>query len=127
VQTQQIASSRLRAIESGRWVVQAAPTGFSAFVTPSGEVLERSGVSEQVVRTHVVARRAGETWFVRWGQVPVYALAAALVAVAWLRQPRRRRATTSDLEQQRDRTVVDEGDLHLGAEASGGHRGAPSP
>ena len=34
VQTQQIASSRLRAIETGRWVVQAAPTGFSAFVTP---------------------------------------------------------------------------------------------
>ena len=34
VQTQQVASSRLRAIETGRWVVQAAPTGFSEFVTP---------------------------------------------------------------------------------------------
>lgn len=128
VQTQQIASSQLRAIESGRWVVQAAPTGFSAFITPSGEVLERTGVSEQAVRTHVVARRTGETWFVRWGQAPVYALAVVLVAVAWLRQPRRRRrAGGSDLEQQRDRAVVDEGDLHLGAEAPGGHRGAPSP
>ena len=29
VQTQQVASSRLRAIETGRWVVQASPTGFS--------------------------------------------------------------------------------------------------
>ena len=27
VQTQQVASSRLRAIETGRWVVQAAPDG----------------------------------------------------------------------------------------------------
>ena len=34
LQTQQVASSRLRAIETGRWVVQAAPTGFSEFVTP---------------------------------------------------------------------------------------------
>ena len=32
VQTQQVASSRLRAIETGRWVVQAAPTGFTAIV-----------------------------------------------------------------------------------------------
>ena len=29
LQTQQIASSRLRAIETGRWVVQVSPTGFS--------------------------------------------------------------------------------------------------
>ena len=32
LQSQQIASSRLRAVEQGRWVAQAAPTGFSAFV-----------------------------------------------------------------------------------------------
>ena len=30
VQTQQVASSRLRAIETGRWLVQAAPTGLLA-------------------------------------------------------------------------------------------------
>ena len=47
LQTQQIASSRLRAVETGRWVVQAAPTGFSAFVSPSGDVDQRTGVSEQ--------------------------------------------------------------------------------
>ena len=36
VQTQQIASSQLRAVESGRWLVQVSPTGFSAFVDPDG-------------------------------------------------------------------------------------------
>ena len=30
LQTQQIASSKLRAVENGRWVVQVSPTGFSA-------------------------------------------------------------------------------------------------
>ena len=39
LQTQQIASSKLRAIENGRWVVQVSPTGFSAFVDPDGDVL----------------------------------------------------------------------------------------
>ena len=29
VQTQQVASSRMRAIEWGRWVLQVAPTGFT--------------------------------------------------------------------------------------------------
>ena len=45
VQTQQVASSRLRAIETGRWVVQAAPTGFSEFVTPDGDVHRPHGAS----------------------------------------------------------------------------------
>ena len=49
LQTQQVASSRLRAIENGRWVVQVSPTGFSAFVSPDGDVLDRTAVSEQKV------------------------------------------------------------------------------
>ena len=49
LQSQQVASSRLRAIENGRWVVQVSPTGFSAFVSPDGEVFDRTAVSEQKV------------------------------------------------------------------------------
>ena len=47
LQTQQVASSKLRAIENGRWVVQVSPTGFSAFVDPDGGVHQRTDVSEQ--------------------------------------------------------------------------------
>ena len=39
VQTQQVASNRLRALETDRWLLQAAPTGFSAIYSPDGEVL----------------------------------------------------------------------------------------
>ena len=49
VQSQQVASSRLRAIENGRWVVQAAPTGFTAIVDADGNVRQRTAVSEQRV------------------------------------------------------------------------------
>ena len=63
LQTQQVASSRLRAVEQDRWVVQAAPTGFSAFVTPEGEVQQRTAVSEQKVVIGSVELREGRTWY----------------------------------------------------------------
>jgi apolipoprotein N-acyltransferase len=82
VQTQQIASSRLRAIETGRWVAQVSPTGFSAYVSPSGEVHQRTGVSEQAVLRRDVPLRTGETWYVRLGELPWVALLAALLIAA---------------------------------------------
>ncbi|MEJ7585337.1 MAG: apolipoprotein N-acyltransferase [Acidimicrobiales bacterium] len=84
VQTQQVASSRLRAIETGRWLVQAAPTGFSAFVTPDGRVLERTAVGEQAVAVHQVGLRRGLTLYSRWGDRPVIFLGLALTATGWL-------------------------------------------
>jgi apolipoprotein N-acyltransferase len=63
LQTQQVASSRLRAVEQGRSVVQAAPTGFSAFIGPDGEVRQRTGVSEQRVIVGAVEVREGRTWY----------------------------------------------------------------
>jgi apolipoprotein N-acyltransferase len=75
LQTQQIASSRLRALENGRWVVQVAPTGFTAFVTPDGKVLDRTGISEQAIRTRTVELRQGQTIYSRLGEKPVVAAA----------------------------------------------------
>jgi apolipoprotein N-acyltransferase len=83
VQTQQIASSRLRALETGRWVVQAAPTGFSAFVTPGGDVHQRTAVSEQAVIREEVELRRGETWYVRLGDIPVIAAMVIGLAATW--------------------------------------------
>ena len=77
VQSQQIASSRLRAIETDRWVVQAAPTGFSAVIDPTGVVIERTGISESRVIQTTVELRRGDTLAVRLGAWPV-AVAAAL-------------------------------------------------
>jgi apolipoprotein N-acyltransferase len=83
VQTQQIASSRLRALETDRWVVQAAPTGFSAFVTPDGDVIDRTSVSERAVIRHAVELRRGETWYTRLGDRPVIFLMMAGLAATW--------------------------------------------
>ncbi|MET0324232.1 MAG: apolipoprotein N-acyltransferase [Ilumatobacteraceae bacterium] len=84
LQTQQVASSRLRAIETGRWVVQAAPTGFSEFVTPGGDVIDRTAVSEQAVIRHVVELRSGRTWYVNVGDAPWIVLLLLELAAAWV-------------------------------------------
>ena len=89
VQTQQIASSRLRAMETGRWVAQAAPTGFSAFVDPDGNVYQRTAVSERKVIQAEVELRTGQTLATRVGPWPMIALALAVLAAAWVQQTRK--------------------------------------
>jgi len=94
VQTQQVASSRLRAIETGRWVVQVSPTGFTAFVAPDGTVVERGGQREQRVITRDIELRTGTTWYTSLGDAP-FILALLLVGAASLwfgRDVGRRRA-----------------------------------
>ena len=93
VQTQQIAMSQLRAVESGRWLAQVSPTGFSAFVSPQGAVHERTDVSEQKVITRTVDRLDATTPAQATGD-----LFAALIAVgglAWVFAPNVRRRLTS--------------------------------
>ncbi len=90
VQTQQVAASRLRAVETGRWVLQVAPTGLSAVVDPTGEVVERTGVSERAVLSAQVGLRSGLTWYTRWGNGPALAAAAVLLSAGWLVQRRAR-------------------------------------
>ena len=84
LQSQQVASSRLRAIETGRWLVQVSPTGFSAFVTPDGDVRQRTGVSEQAVRTEEIELRDGSTIYVRIGDLPIVGLAALVLLASWI-------------------------------------------
>lgn len=82
VQTQQVASNQLRAVENDRWVLQVAPTGFSTVVDPNGTVLQRTGVSERAVIHAEVEMREGRTLSSRVGFWPVllYGL-GAIVAV----------------------------------------------
>lgn len=134
VQSQQIASSRLRAIETGRWTVQAAPTGFSAFVSPGGRVFDRTGTSERVVAERRVTLRRGLTLATRFGDAPWVVLGLIVVAAGWLLGVRRAHdggrigaRSRSGVDDEGHGPVVDQLDLHVGAEAAGGHGGAEVP
>ena len=84
VQTQQVANSRMRAIETGRWVLQTAPTGFTAVVDPTGDVLQRTSVSEREILYATVELRTGRTPYVRFGDAVALAVAAAGLLAGWL-------------------------------------------
>ena len=86
VQSQQVASSQLRAIETGRWLLQSAPTGFSAIIDPSGKVLKRTGISEQAVVQATVGIRSGNTWYTKMGIWPMLIISLTLFGLG--RRPR---------------------------------------
>ena len=91
LQSQQVASSKLRAIETGRWVVQISPTGFSAFIDPEGHVYGRTGVSEQKVISHIVDIRTGKTIYVALGDKPWVALIALVFLVGIINRSQSRK------------------------------------
>jgi apolipoprotein N-acyltransferase len=79
----EIAVDRLRAWETGRAVVMAAPTGWSAVLDPRGRLLQRSRLGPAAVLQAVVPRRVGLTPYGRWGDPPVVGWAAALLLAGW--------------------------------------------
>ena len=81
VPDQTVAAARLRAWESGRNVVQAAPTGFSAFVGPTGQVRAKTDLSAPAATAVRVPTRHGQTPYHRLGDLP-WLGAAVLAAVA---------------------------------------------
>jgi apolipoprotein N-acyltransferase len=92
VPAQELAAARLRAMETGRWVVQAAPTGYTAVVNDRGHVLAHSDLGRQAVLRRTVERRSGQTPATRLGD-GLPALAALVAAVAALVLKPRRKLT----------------------------------
>jgi apolipoprotein N-acyltransferase len=83
VPTQEVAAARLRAWETGRWTLQVTPTGYTAVISPSGRVLQRSRLDDQRLIYTTVPRLTGRTWYVVLGDTPFALAAVALAAVAW--------------------------------------------
>ena len=81
VPSQSLASARLRAVETGRWVLQASTTGYSAVVSPAGEVTHRSELRESIVLAGEVELRSGSTPALALGSWPL--IVAAAVVLAW--------------------------------------------
>ncbi len=84
VPTQEIAAARIQAVEQGRDLLQAAPTGYSAAVTNRGVVLKRSVLGARQVVVDVLSLRRGTTLYVRFGDVPVLVLAGVSLIAGWL-------------------------------------------
>jgi apolipoprotein N-acyltransferase len=92
---QHLAAGQLRAVETGRTIVQAAVTGPSAVIEPSGATRQETGLYQDTVVRAQVETRAGETPYVRYGrgiEAGLAGVAAAGVVLAGLLWRRRNAA-----------------------------------
>jgi apolipoprotein N-acyltransferase len=101
---QQLAMSQLRAVETGRTVVQVATTGKSAIIGPDGSIRMESGaLYTPAILDARVPLRSGLTLATRLGPLPEYALSLIVLgALAWtsclglLARRRRRHARAAE-------------------------------
>jgi apolipoprotein N-acyltransferase len=101
---QQLAMSRVRAVESGRAVVHVSTVGVSALIRPDGSVIRqtelfRTGVLQArlpLIRQRTLATRAGE-----WPELVLAVTGLVLVAAAGRTGRRRRPAEAADAAGER--------------------------
>ncbi len=85
VPAQEVAAARLRAVETGRDLVQAAPTGHSLFATANGTTAKVSKLGVAAAEQRTLHRRTGHTPYTRAGDRPIVGLVLfMLVATAVL-------------------------------------------
>jgi apolipoprotein N-acyltransferase len=94
VPTQEIAASEVQAVQQGRDLLQAAPTGYCAAITHRGTLLQRSVLGAPQVVLATLERRVGWTVYVRYGDTPVLVLAGVALLGGWVVAGRRRRRLT---------------------------------
>jgi len=90
---QHLQMSRMRAVETGRWVVDAAVSGVSAFIGPDGTVTARTGLFQTAILRQQVRTSDTITPYVRWGDwvcwvFLLFLMAHVLVPRARARVPR---------------------------------------
>lgn len=103
---QHLVMSRLRAVETGRYVVHAAVSGISAIVDPTGRVVASSGLFEPAVTRATIRASSVTTPYVRWGNWAVWAAGALALAAFALPRGRRRSPREPEPLAERPRTLV---------------------
>ena len=79
---QHLAHTRMRALETRQWVVQAALSGISATLTPDGQILHETKLFESTAFVTTVHVRPAHSLYARTGDVFVFVFAiATLVAI----------------------------------------------
>jgi len=81
VPAEEVAASRLRALETARTVVQAAPTGYSALINETGHAHQRSALGQPGLLHATLALSNRTTPYAHTGDLPALALALAFAVL----------------------------------------------
>ncbi|GLX01659.1 apolipoprotein N-acyltransferase [Microtetraspora sp. NBRC 16547] len=110
---QQLAMSKLRAVEHNRSVITTATTGISAYVKPDGTVAWRTRELEPAMNVVTVPVRTRDTLATEVGALPEWILilmGAGATAVAVISRKRTRNAAVADVPPVRQARSADLGD-----------------
>jgi apolipoprotein N-acyltransferase len=83
---QHLQIARMRALETGRYMLRSTNTGITAIIDERGRITRQLPQFEAAVLTGVVRPFTGATPYVRTGDWPVVILCAAIVAIAVVRR-----------------------------------------
>ncbi|RME85454.1 MAG: apolipoprotein N-acyltransferase [Zetaproteobacteria bacterium] len=79
-------AARLRAMETGRYLMHATNTGVSALIAPDGEILRALPEWRAAALEGTIVPRRGATPYLRWGDAPALVLAGLAALAAWRRR-----------------------------------------
>jgi apolipoprotein N-acyltransferase len=83
---QHLQISRMRAIETGRYMLRATNTGMTAIIDPRGKVVARLPQFTEGILAGEAQGYIGATPYVRWGNAPIEVICLALVAALLFRR-----------------------------------------
>jgi apolipoprotein N-acyltransferase len=99
---QQLAISRVRAMEFGRSVVHVSTVGQSALITPDGTAHQVTSLFTQAVVRGALPLRDATTLATRVGEAPEWVAAGALLALLVMSARNRRRETPDQTKEEDD-------------------------
>ena len=76
--------ARMRAIETGRYLLRATNSGVTAIVAPDGSILKQAPLFKTTYITSEVYPMAGQTPYVKFGDRPVILLLSLIFCVSWV-------------------------------------------
>ncbi len=76
---QHLQMARMRAMETGRFLLRATNTGMTAIVSPTGEIIRQAPLFQEATLTGTITPMGGMTPYARWGDKPVIGVMVILL------------------------------------------------
>ena len=77
--TQHLQMAKMRALETGRYMLMATNTGITAIISPLGKILHGAEINKQTVVSGFVSAMRGKTPLMIWGYYPIFAIGALML------------------------------------------------
>jgi apolipoprotein N-acyltransferase len=76
---QHMQMARMRAIETGRFLLRATNTGMTGIVSPQGEIVSQAPLFQETALTGTITPMGGMTPYAKWGDKPVIGIMVILL------------------------------------------------